>query len=215
MAGRHGFASQNRLPLQGRERQPRTHEFPLDGADQSRHRMDSVRLGEPGQGRLPAPDPEARRVDRFRPRSGDHRDQPPAPTIRCRRGEGGHCRHSASKRRGPATDDAAVNFSAQGGKGADQSWRRRLQEPQGLRPLEPFCGPPGARRPRRPRSGAQGPAQGAGGARPQVRRGDRSAEDRRHRVARAQSRWRTSNISSARPMQGHRARSASAFPPTA
>ena len=47
-------------------------------------------------------------------------------------------------------------FQREGGKGADQSWRRRLQEPQGLRSLGPSCGAPGARRPRRPRSGAQG-----------------------------------------------------------
>ena len=104
-------------------------------------------------------------------------------------------------------------FQREGGKGADQSGRRRLQEPQGVRPLEPAGGSPRARRPRRPRGGAQGPAQGTGGAWPQVRRGDRSAEDRRHRVARARSRWRTSSISSAQPTRGRRVRSTSAFRP--
>ena len=85
---------------------------------------------------------------------------------------------------GAGDGDASSQFQRQGGKGADQSRRRRLQEPQGVRPLGPACGSPRARRPRRPRGGAQGPAQGPGGARPQARRGDRGAEDRRHRVAR-------------------------------
>ena len=45
-------------------------------------------------------------------------------------------------------DEASDQFQRQGGKGADQSWRRRLQEPQGVRPLGPACGSPRARRPR-------------------------------------------------------------------
>ena len=161
----------------------RTHELPLDRADQSGHRLASLRLGEHGQRDFPDPEPEDHPDDRFRPGSGDHRDQCGRRRLRVDPGEGGDRRvrpQSDRSRRQRHPDQ----FQRQGGKGADQSWRRRLQEPQGVRSLGPAGGSPRARRSRRPRSGAQGPAQGTGGARAQARRGDRSAEDRRHRFAR-------------------------------
>ncbi len=205
---------QDRLPFQGRDRRDRTHELSLERADQSGHRLASLRLGEHGQGNFPGPEPEdspRRSISgRFRRPS---RPMWPA-TAPCRRRLRRRSPSSASKRSEPATTNASDQFQRQGGKGADQSWRRRLQEPQGVRPLGPSGGPPRPRRSCRPRGGAQGPAQGPGGARPQARRGGRSAEDRRHRGASARSLWGISSISSARRMRGRRARSTSASRPT-
>ena len=115
---------------------------------------------------------------------------------------------------GDGDNEFANQLQRQGRKGAHQSWRRRLQKPQGVRPLGPACGSSRASRSRHARSRAQGPAQGSGGARPQARRGDRSAENRHHRFARRVRAGRISNISSARPMPDRRARSTSAFQPT-
>ena len=156
--------------------------------------------------------PKVAEFDRFRPRSGDHRDHRGRRQFGVDTGEGGHYRHRPQSDRG-RRNRRFDQFQREGGKGADQSGRRRLQEPQGLRPLEPAGGSSGARRPCRPRGRAQGPAQGAGGPWSQVRRGDRSAEDRRHRVARRDRAGGRQVSAWEQPTPGPRVRSASAFPP--
>ena len=88
------------------------------------------------------------------------------------------------KATGAGETDAPINFSARVEKalinlGVDGFKSRKAFDLWGL-----HRGSSHARRPCRPRGGAQGPAQGARGARPQVRGGDRGAEDRRHRIAR-------------------------------
>ena len=158
--------------------------------------------------------PKLTQIDRFRPRSGDDRDQCGRRRLGVDAGEGGDCRPRPQSGRSRRKGRPAGQFQRPGGKGADQSWRRRLQEPQGVRPLGPACGPSGARRSRR-RTKRSSRACSRTWRRP-ASSSTRGSKRRRPSSPRrsAQSLWRISNISSARRMRGRRARSTSAFPPT-
>ena len=116
---------------------------------------------------------------------------------------------------GGGDNDTPINFSGRAEKalislGVDGFKSRKAFDLWGLLAAHPARADLAAAR-----SGAQGSAQGAGGARAQARRGDRSAEDRRHLVSRRGRARRISSISSARRTPGRRARSTSAFQPTA